>query len=284
MDFYERADPPAAAPIPEVLAVQEDRTERLRMGPGSPISSDALSVYLRGGPRYRLGQRVYHFRPPVAILVPKGMLDCDLQQGKVQGYFVLFKGQGLLRADPGSAGMVDLSVRNTRASVPVLKRISMEDAISIVDLLREIAAISADDVIGQLQRSSRLLAAIVAYCRARNVSGRPGAHREAARLKDLLDRHALQKMPLSELYAQLNLSTTHAAAVFRKAFGFTPVVYRTRVRLRRARELLISSRLNVSETARAVGFEDPLYLSRVFHRAYGRTPSSLIYDFRGTRK
>ncbi len=52
----------------------------------------------------------------------------------------------------------------------------------------------------------------------------------------------------------------------------------------RARELLISSQLNVSEVAFEVGYSDPLYFSRIFRKHFNVTPSSLIGDFMNARK
>lgn len=44
-------------------------------------------------------------------------------------------------------------------------------------------------------------------------------------------------------------------------------------RLEKARELLQSSRMGVTEVAYAVGFKDPYYFSRAFAREFGLSPS-----------
>jgi YesN/AraC family two-component response regulator len=46
------------------------------------------------------------------------------------------------------------------------------------------------------------------------------------------------------------------------------------IRLRKARELLLASAMNISEVAYAVGFEDPKYFSRVFSEEFGITPGN----------
>ena len=89
---------------------------------------------------------------------------------------------------------------------------------------------------------------------------------------------------MAQIYRQMNISAAHAGALFKRAFGLAPVAYRNRLRLSRAREFLVSSTANVSETAFAVGFSDPLYFSRVFHKTFGVTPSSLIQDFTSKRR
>ena len=44
-------------------------------------------------------------------------------------------------------------------------------------------------------------------------------------------------------------------------------------RLEKARELLLTGKLNVSEVAFEVGFNDPKYFSRLFSETYGQAPS-----------
>ena len=48
-----------------------------------------------------------------------------------------------------------------------------------------------------------------------------------------------------------------------------------RVRLREARRLLTTTSASVKQIAFQVGFEDPLYFSRLFRRRFGTPPSNL---------
>ena len=54
----------------------------------------------------------------------------------------------------------------------------------------------------------------------------------------------------------------------------TPQRYLTDIRLNQAKELLISSSLNVGEIAAIVGYENALYFSRVFRKYAGLSPSA----------
>ncbi len=47
------------------------------------------------------------------------------------------------------------------------------------------------------------------------------------------------------------------------------------MRLERARHLLQTTELNVSEIAYQVGFSDPNYFSRAFHDTYGEAPGAM---------
>lgn len=55
--------------------------------------------------------------------------------------------------------------------------------------------------------------------------------------------------------------------------GMTPNDYLRTARLKRAAELLLDDRLNVTEVAYKVGFEDPSYFSKCFKAYFGMAPS-----------
>ncbi|MDD4745594.1 MAG: helix-turn-helix transcriptional regulator, partial [Eubacteriales bacterium] len=59
---------------------------------------------------------------------------------------------------------------------------------------------------------------------------------------------------------------------FTRAVTMTPLAYLTRVRIEQARELLLTTRMPVSEVAPACGFESPSYFSRIFRSLTGQTP------------
>ena len=276
----------ASVQVPEILGIGEDHSDvdrRDRGGKSSP--SDVLSVYLEGGPRYRLGTRVHQFEAPAAILIPKGTVDDDLQEGRVNGIFALFRGHGLLRP-VGKAPGVNAAIwlGEERRVVPCLKELPREGAERIATALREISSVRGAELTGRLRRAALLLGAVSDYCEAEGRTGPASVHRSADLLRRLIDGAAFEDVPMEAIYGKLDVSSAHAETLFRAAFGTTPVGYRRQLRLRRARELLVSSRMNVGEIARAVGFADPLYFSRVFRKAFGATPSSLIRDFSNRRR
>lgn len=270
--------------IPEILAVRQDSTADTEVRSGHRSPSDVLSVYLQGGPRYRLGDHTFRFRPPMAILIPEGMLDQDMQKGKVEGIFVLFRGRGLIRKKRDSKSKVTVTLGSQRLVVPGLKQISDDDAERLAAALHEIGSVTDVGLVGKMRKASLLFQAVSYYCEAGGTVEGPGLHREAVRLRDLIKDRAFESAPLAKIYREIDISSAHAETLFRKAYGVTAVTYRKRLRLSKARELLVSSKLNVSQTAFAVGFTDALYFSRVFRKAFGATPSSLIRAFSGKRR
>ncbi len=65
----------------------------------------------------------------------------------------------------------------------------------------------------------------------------------------------------SQLYRKLNALT-----------GEPPNAFIRKIRLHRAMEMLKTTHLNISEIAFAVGFNDPNYFSRAYHKEFGKAP------------
>ncbi|WP_240543585.1 helix-turn-helix domain-containing protein [Spirosoma foliorum] len=70
----------------------------------------------------------------------------------------------------------------------------------------------------------------------------------------------------------MSRSTLHRKLV---ALTGMPIVrYVRMLRLGKAKELLTSTELNISEVAYAVGFDDPKYFSRQFSDEFGVSPAN----------
>ena len=55
--------------------------------------------------------------------------------------------------------------------------------------------------------------------------------------------------------------------------GMTPMQYITFLRITRAKELLRSTDYSIQEISSMVGYENPLYFSRIFKKQTGYSPS-----------
>lgn len=61
---------------------------------------------------------------------------------------------------------------------------------------------------------------------------------------------------------------------FKRYMGMTPMQYLISVRMDRAKELLKNTGYSIQEISSLVGYEDPLYFSRLFQKQTGRSPSA----------
>ena len=92
------------------------------------------------------------------------------------------------------------------------------------------------------------------------------------RAKDLIDREFAQPLDVPVLARQAHASRAHFARSFKDAFGETPHRYLLRRRIERAKELLRSTRLSVTEVSLAVGFQSLGSFSSAFRQLMGEPP------------
>lgn len=106
---------------------------------------------------------------------------------------------------------------------------------------------------------------------------RQGTHGSGLlRAKAYIDTRYAEDFDIAALSRVADMSATNFRRRFREAFGETAMQYRDRVRLDVAKQYLLSGYYNVSEAARAVGFEDVSYFVRFFKRHIGTPPGALI--------
>lgn len=100
-----------------------------------------------------------------------------------------------------------------------------------------------------------------------------GSAREAVgRVESWMREHTGSRATLAELACHASLSPSHFSALFRERYGFAPLDYFFRLKIRRACTLLDSTDWSIARVANELGFEDPLYFSRRFHKVMGLSP------------
>ena len=77
---------------------------------------------------------------------------------------------------------------------------------------------------------------------------------------------------LAELAHEASLSVSHFGAMFRQQMRCSPVEFHIRLKMQRACELLLTTPLAAGEIAGILGYEDPLYFSRLFRQKIGIPP------------
>jgi AraC-like DNA-binding protein len=96
--------------------------------------------------------------------------------------------------------------------------------------------------------------------------------------RDLMDRHYAEPLSLESVARQAGYSRFHFLRAFRKAYGETPRAYLTRRRIERARDLLRSANLTVTEICHMVGFSSLGSFSDRFTELVGCPPSQYRED------
>ncbi|MEU6555185.1 GlxA family transcriptional regulator [Streptomyces sp. NPDC046915] len=86
-------------------------------------------------------------------------------------------------------------------------------------------------------------------------------------------------LPVAEIARRANMSLRNFARVFRREVGTTPGQYVERTRIARARELLETTELTISQIAGRCGFAAPETFFRSFGRTLGLTPREYRHRF-----
>jgi AraC-like DNA-binding protein len=84
--------------------------------------------------------------------------------------------------------------------------------------------------------------------------------------------HSSDAVNLPALAREVGISYTHFRRIFLQHTGLSPRQYHIQIRINRAKDLLASSDLSVSEIAERLGFSSVFYFSRLFHQKTGQSP------------
>jgi AraC-like DNA-binding protein len=93
------------------------------------------------------------------------------------------------------------------------------------------------------------------------------------RARDLIDRDYAEPLDLDAMAREAGYSRFHFARAFTAAYGETPRAYLTRRRIERAKTLLRSANLSVTEICFLVGFASLGSFSGRFRALVGQSPS-----------
>ncbi|MDD2486185.1 MAG: response regulator [bacterium] len=99
-------------------------------------------------------------------------------------------------------------------------------------------------------------------------------------VRDYVDEHFAEKLSLDLMAEYFHLSSGYLGSLFKFETGMAFRAYLRSVRIARARELMTDQRLNLTEIAFAVGYEDINYFSQAFLDETGVRPS----EYRGAGK
>lgn len=97
-------------------------------------------------------------------------------------------------------------------------------------------------------------------------------YRRLWRARRLIDSSFARPLNLDAISSEACFSRYHFIRLFKRAFNKTPHQYLMEKRIERAKELLASSPLSVTEVCFEVGFQSLGSFSSLFHRRVGESP------------
>lgn len=124
--------------------------------------------------------------------------------------------------------------------------------------------------------TAHMLMILSAFARQRAQGEEAAALNKMRRLSGVIEqmhRRCGEELSVAALAEECGLSEYHFIHLFRECTGFSPHDYIIRLRMDKAKDLMASTTMNISQIAFAVGYSNPLYFSRLFKRRTGLSPT-----------
>lgn len=88
-----------------------------------------------------------------------------------------------------------------------------------------------------------------------------------------LHQNINNRVTLTELSELVQLSSTYLSRAFKETTGYSVIEFFNKIKIDKAKELIIEGNKKIKEVAQALGFTDEFYFSRIFKRIEGINPS-----------
>lgn len=101
---------------------------------------------------------------------------------------------------------------------------------------------------------------------------RANRHALGQQIKEYLDRHYAEDIPLSEIAGTFCISPHYLSHIFKEKIGYSPINYIIQLRIGEAKRLLLTTDLPVQSIAHRVGYDNANYFSMLFKKMTGHSP------------
>lgn len=115
--------------------------------------------------------------------------------------------------------------------------------------------------------------------------GAPAAMAAAAeRARAYIRSRYAGPVSLEQVAQEVSLTPVYLSRLFKQVTGENFIDYLTRVRIAGAQTALADPTVSIKDVAQAVGYPDPNYFSRVFHKVTGTSPTEYRAQVTGTKE
>ena len=245
--------------------------------PGSRIDEHTHDFFhylyiLKGQGEIRIGNEVYDMRPSEIFLIPPNT---------VHGFFNSHESSKLLCAEI-KFDVHDPEYRRTVLELPhVLSVKNTPVSRILMDIYKEMRVKDhmSESISGLLMQE--LFAYLLRATAAGKEDAKPAPKQETmtkngddlSRVLDYIFENVQNNITLQDLANVCCLEKTYFLKKFKALTGYTPMAYVRKEKIKKAKELLIYSDMNITQISEAVGFESIHHFSNVFSKATGVSPN-----------
>lgn len=105
------------------------------------------------------------------------------------------------------------------------------------------------------------------------VAGKNSEPPAITRAKQFIHTHQADEISLTDVAQAVNTSTFYFCKLFKKTTGLNFTEYLSRIRIEKAKSLLLNPNLRISEAAYEAGFQSLTHFNRVFRKVAGTSPT-----------
>jgi AraC-like DNA-binding protein len=91
--------------------------------------------------------------------------------------------------------------------------------------------------------------------------------------QSLIHQRAFTKLSLNQVASTLGITPVQLTKRFNASYGVTPLRYLTALRLKKAKHLLLDTKMTIEQIAECCGYQNGFYLHRLFAKYEHMTPS-----------
>lgn len=103
---------------------------------------------------------------------------------------------------------------------------------------------------------------------------------QVAQVINIMQEEYANKLDVNQLANTANMSVSAFHKAFKEVTSDSPLQYLKKIRLARARDLMVQERMKAYLAADEVGYESPSQFSREFKRYYGQSPAEVMREMR----
>jgi AraC-like DNA-binding protein len=101
------------------------------------------------------------------------------------------------------------------------------------------------------------------------------------RAKEYIHQNQAEDLSLGQVAKAVNSSKFYFCKLFKKATGLSFTNYVSRVRIEKAKNLLLNPNLRISEIAYEIGFQSLTHFNRIFKKVIGQSPTDYRAQLKG---
>ncbi|HJV93471.1 MAG TPA: helix-turn-helix domain-containing protein [Azonexus sp.] len=229
-----------------------------------------------GTARVRLDSQESDYEPPLAVVIPPGVIHAFKFMPQTEGCVLTLDAAGLASQSEDATQM--FAILHGAAEVIALNGDDGHSARRIRGLLDQIEAEfrapGPASVRLQVWLVRALLLLLVRERLRADQSAEGAGNALIENFRQLVEAHYAEHWPVDRYAAQLNLTESRLNRLSRKHCGQTAFALAQARLLLEARRKLIYTGTPVSQLAYELGFSDPAYFCRFFKKLTGQAPSS----------